>query len=96
MDDKSNNKNNGMDVDELSEMKKMIDQSIRFAESEYKVFDSTMFLIRETQARIIELAEKQNKTKYDNYCLAVEVFKLKAFSKLSIVESLIKKNEERK
>lgn len=76
-------------------MKTIIQKAIQMAESEYKVFDSTMFLIRDTQARIIELAEKENKTKYDEYCLAVEVFKLKAFSKLSMVESLIEKNEER-
>ncbi len=67
---------------------------IKIAESKYKVFDSLTFLIIETIVRISELKEKKNKDKIDEYNISIEIFKLKAFIKLAIIESIINKHNK--
>jgi hypothetical protein len=68
-----------------------IKQAINIAESGYKCLDSTSFLVEDSASRILTLIEKESLTKYEEYLLAVEIFKLKALRKLFIIECELNK-----
>jgi len=72
-------------------MEEKLKNALNMAESEYKCFDSLSFLLKDSESRILTLVEKESLTKYDEYVLAVEIFKYKAMKKLSAIESELNK-----
>jgi hypothetical protein len=64
-------------------------EAFKMVEENYKCFDSTMWLITDTESRIAELLKIENRTKINEIQLATAIYTLKALSKLSIAESII-------
>lgn len=70
-------------------MEEKYKEALKMVEENYKCFDSTSWLIIDTQSRIKNLLEIDNRTKENEIQLATAIYLLKALSKLSIAESII-------
>lgn len=77
-----------------TKMESKYKEALKMVEENYKCFDSTSWLIIDTQYRIAELLKIENRTKANEIQLATSIYMLKALSKLSIAENIINQNKQ--